>query len=372
VKIVVDCRYTRIGHHDGISRYGARLVEALALRALPAGHEVTMLISDERQLSMLPDLPWATVSGPTSAREASVARQVNKLKPDVVFTPMQTMGGAGRRYGLVKTLHDLIYYRNRTPPRDLNLAIRVLWRLYHLAWWPQRVLLNQADAVVTISQTSKALIEQHRLTKRPLTIVRNAADIAPGIPVARDKPVTRDLLYMGSFMPYKNVETLALAMHVLPGYRLHLLSKIGKNDRRRLLELAPPGAVMIHNGVSDDEYDELLGQAFALVHASFDEGFGIPLIEAMAAGTPIVVSDIPIFREVGADAAGYFAPTDPDAAAAAIRVLEDPVQWRARSARGRQVAAGYDWDASAAVLLTTLEEVVASRRARGRSSAGDS
>ena len=75
--------------------------------------------------------------------------QVNKLKPDVVFTPMQTMGGAGRRYGLVKTLHDLIYYRNRTPPRDLNPAIRLLWRLYHLAWWPQRVLLNQADEVAT-------------------------------------------------------------------------------------------------------------------------------------------------------------------------------------------------------------------------------
>jgi glycosyltransferase involved in cell wall biosynthesis len=165
-------------------------------------------------------------------------------------------------------------------------------------------------------------------------------------------------------MPYKNVETLALAMHVLPGYRLHLLSKIGGADRRRLLELAPPGAIMVHNGVGDDEYGELLENAFALVHASLDEGFGIPLIEAMSAGTPIVVSDIPIFREVGADAAGYFPATDPDAAAAAIRALEDPVQWRARSARGRRVAAAYDWDASAAVLLDTLTEVV-SRRSGG-------
>ena len=366
MKIVVDCRYTRIGHHDGISRYGARLVDALASLAMPAGHEVTMLISDEAQLGMLPDLPWSKASGPTSAREPWVALQVNKLQPDVVFTPMQTMGGAGRRYGLVKTLHDLIYYRNRTPPRDLNPAIRLLWRLYHLAWWPQRLLLNQADAVATISQTSKALIEQHRLTKRPLTIVRNAADPVPGIPVARDRPVTRDLLYMGSFMPYKNVETLALAMHVLPGYRLHLLSKIGSADRRRLLELAPPGSLMLHNGVSDHEYAELLGQAFALVHASLDEGFGIPLIEAMAAGTPVVVSDIPIFREVGADAAGYFPATDPDAAAAAIRALADREVWRARSARGREIAAGYDWHASAAVLLDLLTEVVSRRSTRSR------
>lgn len=375
MKILVDCRYTRLEHHDGISRYAARIVEALAKRVAADGrHTVEMLISDEKQLTMLPSLPWAIVSGPTSAREPWVSLQVNKLAPDVVFTPMQTMGGAGRRYGLVKTLHDLIYYRNRTPPRDLHPAIRVLWRLYHLAWWPQRVLLNQADEVATVSATSKGLIEEHRLTKRPLTIVGNAADPLPGAPAHREQPVTRELLYMGSFMPYKNVETLALALHVLPGYRLHLLSKIGQADRRRLLELAPPGALMIHDGTSDAEYGELLGQAFALVHASLDEGFGIPLIEAMSAGTPIVVSDIPIFREVGADAAGYFPAKDPDAAAAAIRTLEDRGAWRARSARGREVAARYDWDASASALLHVLERVAAtSRRVPSRrSSAADS
>ena len=327
-----------------------------------------MLISDEKQLAMLPRLPWAMVSGPTSAREPWVALQVNKLAPDVVFTPMQTMGGAGRRYGLVKTLHDLIYYRNRTPPRDLDPAIRLLWRLYHLAWWPQRLLLNQADEVATVSATSKGLIEQHRLTRRPLTIVGNAADPVPGAPSDREQPVTRELLYMGSFMPYKNVETLALALHVLPGYRLHLLSRIGAADRRRLLDLAPAGALMIHDGVSDEEYGELLAHAFALVHASLDEGFGIPLIEAMSAGTPIVVSDIPIFREVGSDAAGYFPATDPDAAAAAIRALETRSVWRERSAHGRVVAARYDWDASAAALLTMLERVAATRSGRSRRS----
>lgn len=361
MKILVDCRYTRLEHHDGISRYGARLTEALAKLAPADGHELSMLISDEAQLSMLPDLPWHRISAPTSALEPWVARQINRLKPDVVFTPMQTMGGSGRRYGLVKTLHDLIYYRHRTPPRDLNPAIRLIWRLYHLAWWPQRVLLNQADEVATVSETSKELIEQHRLTRRPINVVRNAADPVGSESVPREQPVTRELVYMGSFMPYKNVETLALALHVLPGYRLHLLSKIGPGDRRRLLELAPEGALMVHDGVTDAHYAELLRTAFALVHASRDEGFGIPLIEAMAAGTPIVVSDIPIFREVGADAGAYFPADDPDAAAAAIRSLEDRSVWRERSRRGRDVAARYDWDASAAVLLEVLERVASSR-----------
>jgi glycosyltransferase involved in cell wall biosynthesis len=223
------------------------------------------------------------------------------------------------------------------------------------------VLLNQADEVATVSETSKGLIEQHRLTRRPITVVRNATDPVRGEDAPRAAPLTRELVYMGSFMPYKNVETLALALHVLPGYRLHLLSKIGAADRRRLLALAPEGALVVHNGVGDAQYAELLRSAFALVHASRDEGFGIPLIEAMAAGTPIVVSDIPIFREVGADAGGYFPADDPDAAAAAIRALEDPAVWRERSRRGHEVAARYDWDASAAALLEVLERVVSGR-----------
>ena len=169
MKIVVDCRYVRTDQHDGISRYTAGVVEALSGK-----HPVTMLISDERQLKLLPELPWSLASSPTSAREPLVALQVNKLEPDVVFTPMQTMGTLGRRYKLVKTLHDLIYYRNRTPPRDLNPAIRLLWRLYHLAWWPQRVLLNRADAVATVSETTKHLMQEHRLTSRPIIIVGNA------------------------------------------------------------------------------------------------------------------------------------------------------------------------------------------------------
>jgi glycosyltransferase involved in cell wall biosynthesis len=356
VKIVVDCRYVRIDHHDGISRYTAGVVEALA-RLRP----VTMLINDERQLTLLPDLPWAIVSGPTSAREPLVALQVNKLHPDVVFTPMQTMGTFGRRYKLVKTLHDLIYYRNRTPPRDLNPAIRLLWRLYHLAWWPQRLLLNRADAVATVSATTQLLMREHHLTDKPIVIVGNAPDTAsPSPALSRTQPsgATRDLLYMGSFMPYKNVETLAMAMRQLPGYRLHLLSRISPGDRSRLEALAPAESLVIHDGTSEEDYRALLRTATALVTTSLDEGFGLPLVEAMALGTPVVVSDIPIFREIGGDAALYVPATDASAVASAIRVLEDPGEWAARSARSREQAAHFSWERSAATLLETLVGLV--------------
>jgi glycosyltransferase involved in cell wall biosynthesis len=363
VRILADCRYVRTDHHDGISRYSSRITAALGRRAAAAGHEVTMLISDERQLGLLPDLPWAIGPSPTSAAEPWVARRINRLGADVVFTPMQTMGTAGRRYRLVKTVHDLIYYRHRTPPRELPGFVRLLWRLYHLGWWPQRLLLNRADAIATVSATTQQLIAEHRLTRRRVVVVSNAADPAPaGAPHDRPAPALeapegRDLVYMGSFMPYKNVETLAGALRELPGYRLHLLSRITPAARGRLEALAPAGSLVVHDGTSEEEYRTLLLSARALVTASRDEGFGLPLVEAMVLGTPVVVSDIPIFREIGGDAALFAPADDPSAFAAAVRRLEDPDEWRARSAASVRQAAQFDWDRSAAALLELLESL---------------
>ncbi|MGY3261029.1 glycosyltransferase family 4 protein [Frigoribacterium sp. 2355] len=362
MKIVVDCRYVRVGRHDGISRFSAGVVSALAER-----HEVTMLVSDPRQLHALPDAPHLLVSAPTSVLEPLVARQVNALRPDVVWSPMQTMGSAGRRYPLVLTLHDLIYYTNRTPPPEFAWPIKLLWRLYHLAWWPQRVLLNRADAVVTVSRTTRDEMRRHRLTRRPVTVVYNAAD--PVDPVdPRTAPVSRDLVYMGSFMPYKNVAALARALPLLDGYRLHLMSRVSGAERASLTALAPAGSLVFHDGASDDEYRETLLGATAVVTASRAEGFGIPLVEGMALGTPAVVSDIPIFREIGGDAALYFDPSSPASIAAAVRRLEG--EWEARSAASVEQAARFSWRDSADVLLRLLADVAAAgghrRRRPGR------
>ena len=197
MRIVVDCRYVRFPRHDGISRFTAGIVDALR-PLLGEGESLELLISDERQLAMLPEgIPWHRVSGPTSAREPFVARQVNRLEPDVVFSPMQTMGTLGRRYPLVITLHDLIYYAHPTPPRDLPWPVRLGWRLYHRAWWPQRLLLNRADAVVTVSETTRALMLDHRLTRRAITVVPNAAERPAGVE-PRIRPEGIELLYMGS------------------------------------------------------------------------------------------------------------------------------------------------------------------------------
>lgn len=375
MRLFIDARYTRIGFHDGISRYTASLIQALLNlqeTADPAAEsmQLSMIISDERQLEMLPDAPHIKICSPTGPLEPTAALQLNKYRPDVVFSPMQTIGSAGRKFKLVLTLHDLIYYEHPTPPGFLPGPVRLGWRLFHKSYTPQRFLLNRADAVVTVSESTARLIRAHRLTRKPLYVVPNAAQpgtiVSEQVAAAReekrqehwDTGKPRDLVYMGSFMLYKNVETLLAAVRSLPGYRLHLLSKMPPARRAELEKagfLEQDSRVVVHNGVSDEHYAQLLEGAHALVMPSRAEGYGLPVVEAQAAGCPAIVSDIDIFREIAPHAT--FAPAtgslaaDAPAWVAAIRTLEDQGRRREAATGGLTDAASYSWEKSARKLL---------------------
>ena len=113
---------------------------------------------------------------------------------------------------------------------------------------------------------------------------------------------------------------------------------------------------MFHNGVTDEEYDALLRRATALVSLSKAEGYGLPIIESMAAGTPVVAADTPIFREVSGGAALLVDPECPEDFARAVDSLSDPDRWSEASKAGLARAAAYDWDASAKQLLDAAAE----------------
>ena len=350
-----DCRYIRVDHHDGISRFSAGLFTELAKIT-----KVTAIISDMRQLDKLPaGVEFVRVSSPTSILEPLVAFQLNRLGAKVVFSPMQTIGSIGRKFKLILTVHDLIYYQHPAPPPSFSWPIKILWRLYHLSFLPQRLLLNRADAVVTVSETTKSLIAKHHLTKQPVSVVYNAADDQRTIKRPVSQPTVKEtLVYMGSFMEYKNVEVLIKGMAELPEYQLLLLSRITDTRKAELQLLIPAGAkVEFVNGVTDDEYHELLTNAAALVSGSRDEGFGIPLVESMSRGIPVVVSDIPIFREIGGDAAIYFDQENSAAFASAIKSISKPADWLKASKRAVIQAQNFSWKTSAKALLELLQKI---------------
>lgn len=363
IRVFFDARFTRTTHHDGISRYGSCLLEALLNAVAGTDIEVTAIISDEDQLALLPKCRWVKLNSPTSAKEVVIAKKLNDLGADVVFSTMQVMGSTGRRYGLILTVHDLIYYSHPLPPADLPAAVRLLWRAYHLSFAPQRLLLGRADAIAAVSQTTKGLIADHRLSSKPVTVVSNAAEVAVAGSRSVNRHDARSLVYMGSFLPYKNVETLVGSLQHLPGWTLHIASRIDGRREAALRALIPDRAkVIFHRGVSDEEYAALLEGATALVTASQEEGFGLPVIEAMAQGVPVAISDIAIFHEIAGDAAVYFDPDDAGDVAAGIARLTDAKLWSELSAAGQKQATSFDWNSSAQALIGMIRQVHALRQ----------
>jgi glycosyltransferase involved in cell wall biosynthesis len=277
---------------------------------------------------------------------------------------MQTTSGLGRRYKLISTVHDLIYFRRRKPPSFLSLPVRIIWRLYHLAFWPQRLLLRQSDALITVSEATKLDIERARLwpTGKPLRIASPAIDsktfTTGSTRATSGGEALKTLVYAGSYMPYKGVETIVAALEHLPDFELHLVSPAQPEIQQRLIQIAGLSASRMRflGGLDDAEFAQVLRSASAFVSASTDEGFGIPLIEAMACGTAVVCSDIPVFREVTAGSAEFFEPANAKSLAEAVDRLTSERLTRLRT-EGIERSAQFSWDASARVLSNLIDEL---------------
>lgn len=357
MKLFFDARYINVEYHDGISRYTTELGNALA-RLTP----VTFLICKKEQLKFLPEnAEYLLIHPITSIKEPLTSMILNKYRPDVVVSPLQTMGTIGRRFKLVLTLHDLIYYKHRTPPPQYSRTLRLGWRLYHLSYVPQRMTLNNADIIATVSETSKAEIINARLTKRPLIVIPNAArDLHQYLkkPIAMSNHPPKNLVYMGAFIPYKNVETLIRAMEFMKDRKLHLLSRIQPSRKAQLMKLVPRGAdVIFHGGVTDEQYANLLADDAIMVSASKAEGYGLPLAEALKLGVPAVVSDMDIFREVAGDGALYANPDDPQSFASQICEIDDLSKRKKLVATGKRHIAKYSWEGSAQSLLEAINKI---------------
>ena len=352
MNLFFDGRFIKADYPDGISRFSLGLIGALKSKV-----ELTVMVSNQSQVEKIgPGVKFVKLCEVTSPKEILTAFKLNKLGARVVFSPMQTTSGLGRKFKLILTLHDLIYYRHKTPPREFHPVIRALWFLYHLSYWPQRIVLAGADAIATVSMTTKSQIERVRLTKRTVKVVYNASDLS--VSRAESGFESKQVVYMGSFIGYKNVETLIRAI-ALTDLELVLLSKISPTRKSELESLADSHGAKVQfvGGVTDQEYSNWLSRSRALVSASYDEGFGIPVVEAMGHGVPVVLSDLAIFKEVAGDAGLFFAPNDEHSLAAHLEQLGNREFWLAKSAQAKEQSEKFDWDSSAEDLLSLVRQL---------------
>ena len=359
MKVFYDARWILIENRfDGVSRYSHELARELAKQP---DIDITWIIHDERQLKKLPKGAHFMANDPNNGiAELGLPRRLNKAGAEVVYSPFFVMGTMGKKYKLVLTIHDLIYFTHRTPPQWLPWLTRLGWRLFHLTYWPLRWQLNRADHIATVSETACNELLSVRATKRPITTVPNAVSDT-FIAADQDHSTMDGVVYMGAFTPYKNVECVIDAVSRVPNTTLHLLSKIPPSRRPEIeayLEKAGVASrTVIHNGASDEVYIQTLAKARCAISASRLEGFGLPLIEAQQAGVPFVAANTPIFHEIGQKSVLYFDPDKPEEAAAHIVRLADTDTNRDVAKKGRKNAARYTWQASASQARTILSSL---------------
>ena len=254
---------------------------------------------------------------------------------DVVHTPSLAVPPTGRR-PLVVTVHDLAF--SYLTPRGAAFHRRGL-----------DLARAEAAAVVVPSAFTGAELAAAGFEAGRIHVVHHGIDPPPDASagdfpgrLSRLEVTGPYLLAVGTIEPRKGLDVLARACAALPGVALVLAGPPGWGD---VPGLDRP-AVRRLGQVSDADLDALYGGALSLVMPSRTEGFGLPALEAMARGCPVVVSGAGALPEVVGDAGVIVPPGDPDALAGALAALvADDDRRRQLSEAGRKRAAEFSWTA---------------------------
>jgi len=271
-----------------------------------------------------------------------------------------------RRAGYVATIHDLVPW---TVPQTLpEKAVR-----FHK--WTVKWAIQCADQIITPTETvKKEILEWLPGVRREKVVAccytyRHHNQIEPDGSANRDSKQNRYFLFVGTLERRKNVVTLVRAFSMLlkgSGRRDLLLWLIGKQGfgfdeiKAAIREEALGDCVRIGGYVEQSQIGLVYNSALALIMPSLYEGFGIPVLEGMWHGTPVIASDIPVFREIAGDAALFYGlPLDRNGLASSMeRVLLDADLCTELTTRGRAHAARFSSNRVATEHLAAYEHLL--------------
>jgi glycosyltransferase involved in cell wall biosynthesis len=271
----------------------------------------------------------------------------------------------------VVTIHDCIHLRfPQYLPNKLAYAYArgALWAATH-----------RANRVLTVSEASKRdILKYFHIPKDKVDVIYNAIDERFGetpdhdeVARVRERYQLNDpfVLYAGNIKPHKNIERVIESFHLLrrgPGMEQVKLLIIGDEIskyatlRRAVHKYKLHKHVRFFGFVADRTLAILYRLAAVFVFPSLYEGFGLPPLEAMASGTPVITSNVSSLPEVVGDAALLVDPLDAAAIAEAMRrVLTDPALQEDLRQRGLNRAGEFSWDRSVRRVREIYAEVLA-------------
>jgi len=351
--------------HSGIGRYTRELQSHLS------GYVTTTLTTHrEPPLSDFVTTFHHFPIGVTDHRPGSIVHFVEDLGcSQMLWRPLRPA---------VATSHDLGVIA-WPPERKMHPTIdRIVWRLSYIG-------LKKMDAVIAVSNFSRQiLIRRLHLDPRRVFTVHSGINTSTFRPIsgARQELIARYrlpaaeelryLTYVGTEIPRKNMRTILKTLSRLPPNVM--LLKVGSpgNWRARqatydeIRRLGLGGRVLFYEDVPDDDLPLFYSAADAYIACSFLEGFCMPILEAMACGTPVVCSNVAALPEVAGDAAILIPPTDDRRFAEAVAsILSDSRLRKRMASKGLERTRTFSWQKTAEGVMAVYERVAQQHRESG-------
>jgi glycosyltransferase involved in cell wall biosynthesis len=283
---------------------------------------------------------------------------LRRERPDVYHAPHYVLP-AGVRCPSVVTIHDCIHLMF-----PQYLPNRLAYAYARAQMWSAA---RRSDCILTVSEASKRdILHLFNVPPEKIVVVYNAIDSHFSVTPSEDAVARvreryqldhKFVLYVGNIKPHKNLVRLIEAFHELRRDELEDLKLLIIGDqisklpslRRAVHRHKLHKQVRFLGYVADDQLAILYRLASVFVFPSLYEGFGLPPLEAMASGTPVVASNVSSLPEVVGDAAVLVNPYDVDAIVDGLRqVLTDPVLAADMSRKGIDRAREFSWERSVA------------------------